>query len=61
MASKEQLTGINRIQSYDTGKPYLDRLINPSFQGVNRFSVLSFENNTNIISHTGWYFTIVEI
>ena len=26
---------------------YLDYLIDPSFQGVNKLSVLSFENNNN--------------
>ena len=40
---------------------YLDYLINSSFQGVNRFFVLSFKNNTNRTGHK-WYFLIkVEI
>ena len=28
-------------------KPYLDYLIDPNFQGVNRLFVLSFENDTD--------------
>ena len=34
---------------------YLDYLIDPSFQGVDRIFVLSFENNAHRTRHT-WYF-----
>ena len=40
---------------------YLDFLINPSFQGVNKLFVLSFENNGGRTSYTRHYFTLVEI
>ena len=38
--------------------PYLDYLIDPSFQGVNRLFVLSFENNTNRTVHTKYLQTV---
>ena len=34
---------------------YLNHLINPSFQGVNRLFVLSFENENDRISHSNYY------
>ena len=34
-------------------KQCLDYLIDPSFQGVNRIFVLSFENNVDSTAHTG--------
>ena len=40
----------NKYQTKTTIQPqnkYLDYLIDPSFQGVNRFFVLSFENNAH--------------
>ena len=40
---------------------YLDYLINPSFQGVNRFFVLSFENNAHRTRNTGYFLAKVEI
>ena len=40
---------------------YLDFLINPSFQGVNRLFVLSFENNSGRTSYTRYYLPLVEI
>ena len=40
---------------------YLDFLINPSFQGVNSFFVLSFENNGGRTSYTRYYLPLVEI
>ena len=40
---------------------YLNHLINPSFQGVNRFFVLSFENENDRISHSNYYLPKVEI
>ena len=35
---------------------YLDYLIDPSFQGVNRLSVLSYENSAHRTRHTGFFF-----
>ena len=40
---------------------YFDYLIDPSFQGVNRLFVLSFENNTERTVDTGYYLLKVEI
>ena len=40
---------------------YLNHLINPSFQGVNRFFVLSFQNEDQRKSHSSYYLPKVEI
>ena len=40
---------------------YLDYLINPSFQGVTRLFVLSFENENDRTSHSTYYLSKVEI
>ena len=40
---------------------YLNRLINPSFQGVNRLFVLSFESEDERKSHSTYYLPKVEI
>ena len=40
---------------------YLNYLINPSFQGVNRRFVLSFENENGRTSHSTYYLPKVEI
>ena len=40
---------------------YLNYLINPSFQGVNRLFVLSFENEDQRKSHSTYYLPKVEI
>ena len=40
---------------------YLNYLINPSFRGVNRLFVLSFENEDDRISHSMYYLPKVEI
>ena len=40
---------------------YLDYLIDPSFQGVNRRFVLSFENTTDRTVHTKHYLPTVKI
>ena len=40
---------------------YLNYLINPSFQGVNRLFVLSFENEDDRTSHSTYYLPKVEI
>ena len=54
----------NKYQSQLTRQapnPYLDYLINPSFQGVNRLFVLSFENTTYGTVHTKYYLLTVEV
>ena len=40
---------------------YLNHLIDPSFQGVNKLFVLSFENEDDRRSHSGYYLPKVEI
>ena len=40
---------------------YLDFLIEPSFQGINRLFVLLFENEENRKVHTGYYLPKVEL
>ena len=40
---------------------YLDFLISPSFQGVNRLFVLSFENEDNRIRHTRYFLSKVKL
>ena len=40
---------------------YLNHLINPSFQGVNRLSVLSFKNENDRTSRSTYYLPKVEI
>ena len=42
-------------------KPILGFLIKPSFQAVNRLSVLSFENKGNMTVSTKDYLTTVEM
>ena len=41
--------------------PNLNHLVEPSFQGVNRFFVLAFKNDTQRTSHSGYYLPNVEI
>ena len=41
--------------------PNLNYLIEPSFQGVNRLFIYAFENDTQRISHSGYYLPNVEI
>ena len=40
--------------------PNLNRLVEPSFQGVNRLFVLAFENDKQRTSHSGYYLPNVE-
>ena len=47
--------------STEAQNQYLDFLINPSFQGVNRPFVLSFENENGRISHSEYYLPKVEM
>ena len=48
-------------RSIDRQNPYLDYLIDPSFQGVNRFFALSFEDNAVRKPHTKHFLPAVEI
>ena len=48
------------IKTYAQNR-YLNHLINPSFQGVNRLFVLSFENENDRTSHSTYYLPKVEI
>ena len=41
--------------------PNLNPLVEPSFQGVNRFSVLAFENDDNRTVDDGYYLPTVEV
>ena len=41
--------------------PNLNHLVEPCFQGVNRFFVLAFENHVQRTSHSGYYIPNVEI
>ena len=41
--------------------PNLDHLIEPSFQGINRFFVLAFENDAQRTSHSNYCLPNVEI
>ena len=41
--------------------PNLNHLVEPRFQGVNRPFVLVFENNTQRVSHSGYYLPNVEM
>ena len=53
----------NKYQSYLTIQAqnlYLDYIIDPSFQGVNRIFVLSFANNTRRTAHRKYYLPTVE-
>ena len=47
--------------SVQAPNPYLDFIINPSFQGVNRLFVLSFENKDDRTVHKKYYLPVVEI
>ena len=40
---------------------YIDYLISPSFQGVNRLFVLLSKDNAGRIGHTGYFLPTVEI
>ena len=48
-------------KSAETRNRYLDYLIDPSFQGVNRLFVLSFEDNTHQTSYKRYFLPTVEI
>ena len=61
-SSSKRTTNWNKYQSkvtIQTPNPYLDYLIDPNFQGVNRLFVLSFENNTDRTVRTKYYLPTV--
>ena len=48
----------NKFQSkvsIERQNQHLNYLIDPSFQGINRLFVLSFENNVDITGNTGYF------
>ena len=47
------------IKTYAQSR-YLNHLVDPSFQGVNRLFVLSFENENDRTSHSAYYLPKVE-
>ena len=49
------------IVTIQASNPYLDYLIDPSFQEVNRLFVLSFENSTDRTLHTKYYLPTAEM
>ena len=54
----------NKYQSYaktHAQNRYLNHLVDPSFQEVNRLFVLSFENEDDRRSHSNYYLPKVEI
>ena len=54
---KQLKSGFKRtVKPMNVLKPYLDFLINPSFQGVNRLFVLSFNVLDNKNRHSRFYF-----
>ena len=59
----EQSTGINTVKSINSinSQKYLDYLIDPSFHGVNRIFVLSFENEADRKGRTRHYLRTVNI
>ena len=60
----KRTTNWNKHQSKVTiqaPKPYLDYLINPSFQEVNKLFVLSFEINADRTVHNKYYLPTLEI
>ena len=50
-----------KTEEYNNRKSYLDCLIYPSFQGMNKLFVLSFANDADRIVHTEYYLPKAEI
>ena len=50
-----------KITKLQAQNQYLDYLIHPSFQGVNRLFILSFENNAHQRSYKQYFLSTVEI
>ena len=51
----------SELKNYELQNRYLNRLIDPSFQGVNRLSVLLFENQVGSTEHKEYYLPKAEI
>ena len=51
----------SKTEPLNVSKPYLDFLINPSFQGVNRLFVLPFNVNDNRKRHSRYYFLTAKV
>ena len=60
---KKQITGknINLTKPTQIQNWYLDFLIDPSFQGVDRFFVSSFKNEKDEDSYKRYHFLAIEI
>ena len=59
---KKQLIGINiYLKQQIKHETYLDFLIDPNFQGVNRLFVLSFKDDDGRESHKQYYLPTIEI
>ena len=58
---KEQIIGTNINHIKYIYQIYLDYIVDPSFQGVNRSFVLLFENTTVRAVHTKYYLLTLEI
>ena len=41
--------------------PYLDHLVDPSFQGINRTFVFSFDVDAHSLKHTGYFVPKVKL
>ena len=60
----ERTINMNKYKSEQkklAGNRYLNHLINPSFQGVSRLFVLSFENEDERKSHSTYYLPKIKI
>ena len=58
----KRTTNWNKYQTkVSTERQYLDFLIDPSFQGVNRLFILSFENEAQRASYKQYYIPTREI
>ena len=63
-SGSKRITNSNKYQytlTQQESNRYLHNLNHPSFKGLNRFFVLSFENKTYREVHTGYYLPKVEI
>ena len=54
-------SGFKRVINWNKSRrnPSLNHLVEPSFQGINRFFVLAFENDAQRTSHSNYYLTII--
>ena len=54
-------SGFKRVINWNKSRrnPSLNHLVELSFQGINRFFVLAFENDAQRTSHSNYYLTII--